>query len=89
LEESVVARKETLEEKDTLSTSIEPEMSSSSSSSEEQERRNEIENNNRTPLRSIKPGSKPSLTGHEDQTALDKFLTKVETMIKAFFQIKI
>jgi hypothetical protein len=39
---------------------------------------------------SIKPGEKPAgLMGKEDESALDKFLTKIETMIKAFFNIKI
>jgi hypothetical protein len=38
---------------------------------------------------SIKPGSKPSLTGNEDKSALDKFLSKIENMIKGFFSIKI
>jgi hypothetical protein len=38
---------------------------------------------------SIKPGENPGLMGNKDESALDKFLTKIEMLIKAFFNIKI
>ena len=40
-------------------------------------------------VHSIKPGTKSGPKVNEDETALDKFLTKVENLIKGFFRIKI
>eukprot|EP00529_Nitzschia_sp_RCC80_P022730 CAMPEP_0113453976 /NCGR_PEP_ID=MMETSP0014_2-20120614/7629_1 /TAXON_ID=2857 /ORGANISM="Nitzschia sp." /LENGTH=489 /DNA_ID=CAMNT_0000345375 /DNA_START=119 /DNA_END=1588 /DNA_ORIENTATION=+ /assembly_acc=CAM_ASM_000159 len=40
-------------------------------------------------VHSIKPGTKTGPKVNEDETAFDKFLTKVENLIKGFFRIKI
>ncbi|KAG7366732.1 hypothetical protein IV203_029402 [Nitzschia inconspicua] len=61
---------------------LEPEQETTFSGEEMKEMENEVPH-------SIKPGSKPFLTGNEDKSALDKFLSKIENMIKGFFRIEI
>ncbi|KAG7352674.1 hypothetical protein IV203_008722 [Nitzschia inconspicua] len=61
---------------------LEPEQETTFSEEEMKEMENEVPH-------SIKPGSKPFLTGNEDKSALDKFLSKIENMIKGFFRIEI
>jgi hypothetical protein len=56
---------------------------------EEEDRKDlDVEEDLKT-MHSIKPGTKAGPKVNEDETALDKFLTKIENLIKAFFRIKI
>jgi len=65
------------------------EQSESSSPSEKTFSEEEMQEMEDEVVHSVKPGTKKVPNRHEDKTALDKFLTKIEDLIKGFFRIEI